>query len=126
MKHLWFGVGLLAALLIASLCLSGTLEETHHIPAKDLEKAAEAAMEENWPLASALYTRAEKHWTSHRDLSAALARHDPIEQIDAGFATLEVYAACRDKSAFCGACIQLAQELRALPQPHSFRWWNLL
>lgn len=126
MKHLWFGTGLLAALLVISLCLGGALEETHHIPAKDLEKAAEAALDENWALASALFNRAENHWQKHRNLTAALTRHDPIELIDSGFATLEVYTACRDKTAFCAACVQLAQNLRALPQPHSFNWWNFL
>lgn len=126
MKHLWFGVGLLAVLLIVSLCLGSALEDIHHTPAKDLDKAAEAALEEDWALASALFLRAEKHWQKHRNLTAALARHDPIEQIDAGFAELEVFAVCQDESSFGAACAQLAQQLRNLPQPHSFSWWNLL
>ena len=126
MRHVTFGVGLLAALLVISLWLGSVVEETHHTPAGDLDKAAKAALEEDWPLASALYQRAEKHWENHRNLTAALARHDPIDAIDGGFAEVEIYAACRDQSGFCAACARLAQALRSLPQPHSFNWWNLL
>lgn len=126
MKHLWFGAGLLAALFVACVLLSGPLENAHHIPAGDLEKAADAAVKEDWDLASALCIRARKHWESHRNLTAALSRHDPIDQINAGFAALDRYAVCRDAEAFSAACSQLAVQLRSLPQSHSFRWWNLL
>lgn len=126
MKHLWFGAGLLAVLLTISLWIAGNLENTHDSPARDLEKAAEAALKEDWGLASALYLRAEKHWQKHRNLTAALASHEPIGQIDAGFAMLKSFARCEDISSFSSTCSQLAQQLRSLPQSHSFRWWNLL
>lgn len=126
MKQLWFGIGLLVFLLAVSLLLGGCLENTHHIPAKDLEKAAEAALKEDWPLASALYLRAEKHWESHRNLTAALTRHDLIEQIDGSFSMLDDFVRCEDTASFAATCSQLAQQFRALPQSHSFSWWNLL
>ena len=126
MKHLWFGTGLLAVLLAVSLLLGGSLENIHHAPAKDLDKAAEAAQKEDWPLATALYQRSEKHWREHRDLTAVLCRHDPIDQIDAGYAILARYARCEETASFAAACAQLAQQLRSLPQSHSLRWWNLL
>ncbi len=126
MKHLWIGAGLLAALFVVCILLSGPLENAHHIPAQDLDRAADAAVKEDWALASALCIRARKQWESHRNLTAALARHDPIEQIDAGFAMLDRYAACEDAASFAATCSQLAVQLRSLPQSHSFRWWNLL
>ena len=126
MKRLWFGVGLLILLLFASLYLGDTLTELTEPAESDLDKAAVAALEENWPLASALYLRARKHWDSTRNLIAVLAHHDPIQQIEEGFAVLPAYAATEDSTGFCTACGQLAQQLRALPQPHSTKWWNLL
>lgn len=126
MKHLWFGAGLLAALLALSLWLGSTLEEIHHIPAKDLEKAAEAALDEDWALASALQIRAKKHWQKHRNLSAALVNHSALDQIDTGFARLEVYSSRKQAAAFGATCVQLAQQLRSLPQSHSLTWWNVL
>ena len=126
MKHFWFGAGLLAVLLILSLWLGSCLEDTHHTPAKDLDKAAEAALKEDWPLANALYQRAEKHWQKHRNLSAALARHDSLDQIDSGFSMLADYARCEETATFAATCAQVAQQLRSLPESHSLRWWNLL
>ena len=126
MKHFWFGAGLLAVLFAASLLLGSATETVHHRPAKDLDKAAEAALKEDWPLATALCQRAEKDWQQHRELTAVLARHDPIDQIDAGFAMLFHYAQCEETSAFAATCAQVAQQLRSLPESHSFRWWNLL
>jgi len=126
MKRLWFGAGLLAFLLLVSLNLGNALTDLTEPVESDLDKAAVAALEENWPLASALYLRAEKHWTARRNLAAVLAHHDPIQQIDVGFAALPSLAACADSAGFCAACSQLAQQLRALPQPHGPKWWNFL
>ncbi len=126
MRHLWFGAGLLALLLVISICLGSTLERTHHMPANDLEKASEAALSLDWDLASALYIRARKHWDRHRDLSAALVNHSSLDQIDSSFAQLKIYAIQHDTTSFCATCGQLAQQLRSLPQSYSFSWWNLL
>ena len=126
MKRLWFGVGLLAFLLAVSLYLGDALTELVQPAQSDLDKAAVAALDENWPLASALYLRAQTHWENKRNLTAVLVHHDPIGEIDAGFATLPAYAATEDTAGFCTACGQLAQQLRTLPQPHGPKWWNLL
>ena len=126
MKRLWFGVGLLAFLLAASLYLGDFLTDLTQPAEADLDKAAVAALEGNWPLASALYLRAQKHWDTHRKLTAALAHHDSLNQIDAGFAVIPAYAATKDTAGFCTACSALAQQLRSLPQPHGPGWWNLL
>ena len=126
MKRFWFGAALLVFLLIAGLYLGDAMKELTQPTESDLDKAAVAALEENWPLASALYLRAQKHWDSCRSLTAVLAHHDPIQQIDVGFAALPSYAAVEDTAGFCSACSQLAQQLRSLPQPHGATWWNLL
>ena len=126
MKRLWFGVALLAALLVTSLYLGRWLEHLHRPVYQDLDKAAVAALEENWPLASALYLRAQERWSSCRNLTAALARHDPVEEIDSGFAVLPAYAAGEDTVSFCASCGELAQLIRALAFPHGPNWWNIL
>ena len=113
-------------MLAASLYLGDSLTELTQPVESDLDKAAVAALDDNWPLASALYLRAEKHWDAKRNLIAVLVHHDPIQQIDTGFAALPAYAATEDTAGFCTACSQLAQQVRSLPQPHGVKWWNLL
>ena len=126
MKRLWFGAGLLVLLLATSLYLGDVIVDLTAPVESDLDKAAVAALDGNWPLASALYLRAQKHWDDTRNQTAALIHHDPIQQIDVGFAVLPSYAACEDSAGFCAACSQLAQQIRSLPQPHDPKWWNLL
>ena len=126
MKHLWFGVGLLTLLLIVSLWLGKSAENLHTPAARDLEKAADAALNEDWPLAVALYTRAEKHWRKHRDLTAILAHHSLIEQIDIGFAVLKDHSRCKEDDTFAASCSQLVQQLCGLSETHRLYWWNLL
>ena len=126
MKQFWTGIGILAVLLVLGLWLGDAMEDIHIRQAKDLEKAATAAIDENWSLATALCTRAERDWTRKRNLTAALYRHDVIEPIDAGFSALKNYAACADAAAFSGTCAQLARQLQSLPDSHTFHWWNLL
>ena len=126
MKRLWIGVGLLIVLLAVSICMGHILEDLTLPAEQDLNRASVAALEGNWPLAAALYLRAGQDWERYRNLAAALVRHDPIEEIDGGFATLPAYAACQDAVSFCAACDQLAQQLHSLTQPHGSNWWNIL
>ena len=126
MKRLWFGVGLLIFLLVVSICLGHILEDLTQPAEADLNRASVAALDGNWPLATALYQRAGNDWDSYRDLAAAMVRHEPIEEIDYAFATLPGYAASQDTASFCAACDQLSQMLHSLTQPHGPNWWNIL
>ena len=126
MKQLWYGIALLAVLLIGSLFLGNHLENACQQPIRDLDRAAEAATEENWNLAAALITRAKKDWQQHRKLAAALVNHSPLEQIDTGFAQLDTYIAAADSVQFSALCACLEQSLKLLHQSHTFHWWNLL
>ena len=126
MKHLWFGVGLLAALLAASLWLGDGMEALHEDPARDLEKAADAALAGDWDLAEALYIRSANLWQRRRSAAAVLIHHDAVDEIEMGFSALRNYIRCKEVPSFTAACSQLAYQLRSIPQSHRFRWWNLL
>jgi len=126
MKQLFFGLGLMAVIVISGLFLGNRLEEIHHPQAKDLERAAACALKEDWGQATALMTRAKKAWLDNRNLTAALIHHDPLSHIDTRFAELEVHAAARNAPEFSAGCAGLAQDLRSVPKSHNLSWWNLL
>ena len=98
MKHLLFGVGLLAALLVLGLWLGSALEPAYEPAARDLEKAAGCVRDGDWALAAALSARAKQSWESRRNLTAALINHDVPDQIDQLFIQLENSAAWSDAS----------------------------
>jgi hypothetical protein len=126
MKQLYLGLGLTLLILVSGVFLGNRLESTHHPQARDLERAALCAGEEDWGQAAALLARARRSWESSRNLTAALVHHDPLNQIDTQFAELAVYAAAKSALDFRAGCMGLAQDLRSLPKSHSLSWWNLL
>lgn len=126
MKQFWCGVVILAVLFGAGLCLGGILEDIHSQSAADLEKAANSAMEGDWPLASALTARAKKQWSKYRNPTAAFLSHGPLEQIDMGFDQMELFAARENALQYASVCRKLSQLLESIHQNHRFSWSNLL
>lgn len=126
MKQLYLGLGLTVLILASSLFLESRLENLHHPQAKDLERAAACAQEEDWGQAAALLIRAKKSWENSRNLTAALVHHDPLNDIDTQFAELAVYVTTQNGPEFRAGCAGLAQNLRSLPKNHQLNWWNLL
>lgn len=126
MKRIWIGIGLLAALLVLGIWTAEVMEDSQLPCAKDLRRASELALEEDWSQAEALTKRARDKWEKRWRITAALADHEPMDEIDSIFAELKVYAAVRDEVAYSGTCAQLAELMEAMGAAHSFNWWNLL
>ena len=126
MKRIWIGIGLLVVLLAAGIWTAEFARDSQRPGAKDLRRASELALAEDWPQAEALRKRALDHWEKRWRLTAAFADHEPMDEIDGIFAELKVYAAVRDQVAYSAACAHLAELLEALGMAHSFNWWNLL
>ena len=126
MKRIWIGVGILAVLLVLGIWVAEVMENSHHPGARDLRRASELVLEEEWAAAEALTRRARSKWQGAWRFSAALADHEPMDQIDGLFAELKVYAAARDETAYGGTCAHLAELLEAMGHAHGFTWWNLL
>ena len=126
MKRMWIGVGLLAAVLIIGIWASNRMEEVHQEIAKDLDRAAQCALKEDWDKALALSARAEKTWEKNRVLTAIFSDHAPIENAESLFAQLKISAQAESVESFATACAALASQLEALGESHRFTLWNLL
>ena len=126
MKRIWIGIALLTLLLGAGAGISGFMGRVHLPVAQDLHRAGELAMEEQWGPAQAFANRGQTQWQKKWPVIAAIADHEPMDEIDALFAQLEVYAKEEDALLYSAACAHLASLLEALGQSHSFTWWNLM
>ena len=126
MKRCWFGFALLLILLAGGLLATRGMEKIHGALSQTLETAAEAALREDWHGAQAAFEKARAEWEKWWHFSAALADHEPMEEINSLFAQLEVYAESRDAQNFAAVCALLAENLEALGEAHSLTWWNLL
>lgn len=125
MKRLWIGIGLLVVILIAAILVPEILEHNHTPIIRDLERASQLAMEENWDSAQDFSRRAEKKWKKIRPVTASFTDHEPMDEIDALFAQLKVYAEAQDMVAYSSTCAYLSSQLGVLGDYHNFTLWNL-
>ena len=126
MKRSWIGIGLLTVLLVLGIWVAKVMENNHMPGGAQLRQAAELAQAGEWEAAEALTRRARRNWEGTWKLTASVADHQPMDQIDGLFAELRVYAATGDKVAYSGTCAHLAELLEAMGNAHNFTWWNLL
>lgn len=126
MKRIWFGVVLLALMLVLGIGSSALMEKTLQKQSENLNRAAQLASDGDWATARTLQEEAKAEWDRKQLLVAALCRHEPIDQIDGLFAQLEVFSSSRRTVSFESTCVYLSKLLGALGESHTLNLKNLL
>ena len=126
MKRIWIGIILLTLLLAVGFWVSGFMTRAHSPVAQDVRRAGELALEKQWDTAQAFARRGKTLWKKKWPVTAAIADHEPMDEIDALFARLDAYAEAEEEVAYSAACAHLASLLDAISQSHNFNWWNLM
>lgn len=126
MKRLWIGAVTLAVLLGACLWTSYAMDAVHGPISDQLDKAADAALAEDWAQATALAAEARAEWDRSWRMTASVADHTPMDEVDGLFAQLPAYARDEEAVHFAATCAQLSRLVAAMGEAHSFNWWNLL
>ena len=124
MKRCWIGFGLLIVLLAFSLLVTWIMEEIHRPIARDLLTAGEYALAGDWDRAEMLFQQAQDTWKEKECLRACFADHNPMEDIDAGFARLELFLRLRNRTQFTSTCGELARKTEAMGDAHGLKWEN--
>ena len=122
MKRLPIGIIVLAGLLILGVWIGRTADKVHGNIAQELAAAAGA---ESWSQ-TAPADDARAAWEAHRSLSAAIADHTVLDEIESYFAQLEVYRRHRDLTQFTATCARLSELISALEEGHRLCWENVL
>ena len=125
MKRSWIGFILLIALLLGCLLVTKHMVEIHEPIESRLLQSAQTAMNGNWQQAEDLFHHAETDWKKKAHFRGCFADHNPVEEVDAAFAMLQVTCAARDSVAFAGGCRSLARQVAAVGEAHELVWWNL-
>lgn len=124
MKRSWFGLGLLVVLLAGGLLVTWATDRIHGPVARDLITAGEYALAGDWEQAQQLSRQAKECWEKNGKLRACFADHEPMEEIDACFAQLEVYCRMKEETAFTAACGETARKVEAMGEAHGLKWEN--
>ncbi|MBO7184350.1 MAG: DUF4363 family protein [Oscillospiraceae bacterium] len=126
MKRFWLGVLILLLLLSGSLLINTSMRRIHTAISQDLAEAADAAMAKNWEQAFHLARSAMHRWDRYHRFTAAFADHTPMDDLDALFVQLPVFAQQREDPHFAATCLELSFLATAIAESHRLTWWNLL
>ena len=125
-RRFWYGLGILVFFFALGLLTAWGMENMHQPVTGTLEQAAQAALDGDVEQGIALVQTAKADWQHHRDLTAAMADHAPMEEIDSLFAQVEVYARSEKTVDFAAYCTRLARLVEAVGEAHALTWQNLL
>jgi hypothetical protein len=125
MKRSWIGFGLLLGILVISLLATAFMTRVHEEAALELKQSSECALLGDWENVRLFLTRAQNCWTKQVRIRSCLMDHTPAEELDAAFASLEIYRQARDPIAYRAACAALVSRMEALAEAQTITWWNL-
>jgi hypothetical protein len=125
-RRFWYGLGVLAMLLVLGLWTAWGMEKLNQPVADALEQAAQAAVGGDMAQGMALAERAQNHWCQNRGRMTAVADHGPLEEIDSLFAQVQIYADTGKTADFAAYCTRLAKLVTAVGEAHGLNWQNLL
>ena len=126
MRSATLGVLLLVCLLGLGSFVSWKMDAMQLPLTEALDQAAEEALEGSFSRAVSLGEEAKGKWERQWNLTAALADHAPMDEIDGLFAQLKAYANQEEKTHYAACCWELSSLIRAVAEAHELSWWNLL
>ena len=115
MSRFRIGAGLLAVLLGVSLWAQSQMKAIQAPIAGQITQAEALAAGGSWPQAAAAVTQAREDWEESRTFVAALADHQPMEDIEGLFARLHAYET-EDRSEYAALCAEIARRIRAVAE----------
>ncbi len=126
MKHLAWGLGLLAALL--ALCLLSTARLTARSWQTEvlLQQAYASAVRGDMDGAKDLSDRARHSWEEAIPFIDAVTSHEETDELSRGFAELAAYAGIGQREEFLALCARLIAQSAHLRQMERACWYNIL
>ena len=122
----WLGLGILIIFLALGFVVAEAMDSAHIPTEKLLEQAAEKTLQGEFEQAVALGAEAKSRWDRQWNGTATVADHSPMDDVDALFAEMEIYAKAEEKPHFAACCQELARRVQAVATAHRFSWWNIL
>ena len=122
----WLGAGILAVFLVLGLVTADAMDNAHLPTGELLEEAADKALNGEFEQGVSLGMEAKFRWDRQWNGTAALADHSPMDDVDALFGEMEIYARAGEEPHFAACCQELSQRLQAIAGAHKFSWWNVL
>lgn len=125
MNRFRFGIFLLLLLLAGGILIQTAVGQMHMPLAAAMETAADYASAGDLPRAAALVQEVRTRWMRSRTFTAALADHQPLEDIECLLAQLTAYDDPDDPT-FCALCRDIARRIRAVAEAQMLTLGSML
>ena len=122
----YIGLGILIVFLVLGIGVSMVMDNTHRPACQLLNQAADLTLAGDFDGAVPLAMEAKSRWETAWNGTAVVADHGPMDDVDALFGEMEIYAKTGEQPHFAACCRELAQRVEAVSEAHRFSWWNLL
>lgn len=122
----WFGLGILIVFLILGIGVTAAMNSAHNSTEALLVEAAEQTLNGSFDRAVTLGLEAKTQWEDHWNGTATVADHSPMDEVDALFAEMEIYAKAEEKPHFAAVCRELSRRISSFADAHRFSLWNIL
>ncbi|MBQ3000593.1 MAG: DUF4363 family protein [Oscillospiraceae bacterium] len=126
MKRFIIGLVTLTLLFSVGLFVSTATDKAYEPVVTLLEQAADTALSGSFEDAVLQAQKAKELWEKHKEKTATVADHTPMEEIDQLFTEVEIYAMAEEKPHFAACCAQLASAVQNMADAHALNFWNLL
>lgn len=123
-----FLLGLTILILVLAFAIGTAVGmKAIHAPSEAaLTQAARLAMADDMEQASRLARNAYDRWQKYRNVTAAFADHNPMDDTERLFREMLVYADTEEIPHFAACCTQLSAMLKATYETHGFSLKNIL
>lgn len=126
MKHLWFGLGILAVLFALCIGAFSLLRSKTEDTLQFLTQAQAAAEGEDMAAALSHSAAAQRAWEQHEGFIDMIMSHEETDDIHREFSDLLVYAQTGKREEFLSSCGKLLAMVEHLTQMERPIWRNLL
>ena len=125
-RRFYLGLGILIFFLGLGLIVTFGLARIHEPVAENFSQAVQAALDGNLNEGIQLARQAESRWQRYRKITASVADHTPMDEIESLLAEMNVFAQAEDAEHFAACCAQLSRMVQTVADAHDPGWENIL
>ena len=126
MKHLWFGLGIIAILFALCIGSYSLLQAKTGQTLQLLEDAQSAATQGDTDTALRYSKAARQNWERHKGFIDMVMSHEETDDINREFSDLVVYAQSSKQDEFLSSCGKLLVMVEHLTEMERPLWRNIL
>lgn len=126
MRQLWISAAILAGMVLLLFWNGAHLKALASPLLEDLDRAAQAAIREDWTTADRLTKQVQDRWEGHTNYLRLVQFHGEIDEVSMLLKEARGFLAVQDAGEYTAMNVRIAGTLEALSGLEEIDWGNLL